>query len=753
MDLFSSALPFKYCSKKLIAGLTFCCCMLLSLTVFAQRSVSAFSAFQKQAKQVTIVRDNWGVPHIYGKTDADAVFGLLYAMCEDNYWQLEEDFVKYTGQMAKLYGAAALQNDINVKLFNLESIAKKNYDNASVKIKAIANSAAAGVNYFLYKNPKTIQRLIHHYEPWMWFISEYPTLSQLGIDKSFIPVSSQISSQKSEGEFEADWMEKLEHGSNSIAIGPAKSSTGNCLLLINPHVNFFGDNQRYEAHLISDAGLNVSGFAFLGSAFLWSGFNENLGWSHTNSAADKEDAWLEIFDDTTNALHYKYEGNYQTATERIDTIYVKDSLGRIVPHAYTFLQTIHGPVIAQKNQIKVACNSTELMANHLLLQCWKMMKSKNTTDFEQAMNMRQLGYPTTTYADRFGNISYWHGNAIPKRNNSLNWKKPIDGSIATTQWQGLHALNEIVQIKNPISGFIYNTNATPFLAKGLPVIDSLLYPFYMAPEGQNFRAIEALEQLSKPGKLTAEKLRQLSTSPHIAMMQNWLPQMLKGIDSLQAIQPLTNAHVIVALDTLRQWHYNYDSSSTATTIAVAWYLSAMQLYRAVISNYTAALGRTQNPVMLPLSALQDLAVLTAAVEDLVAVYGTPLVAWGSINRLQRIHSSGKTEPFSDSRSSVSVSAVPGNMGSLFAFNAREEKGQRNLYGTYGNSYVCIVEFPKNKQQKLQAKSIVYFGQTANPSSPHYFDQAPLYAKGQLKAAWFYKADVLAHAERKYHPGD
>ncbi len=704
--------------------------------------------WKKQAKRVTIIRDNWGVPHIYGKTDADVVFGMMYAQCEDNYWQLEDTYIRSLGRASEVYGEKSLRADVNTRLFECVTRGKETYSGASRFIKQLCDAAAAAINFYLHNHPAVERRLLTVYEPWFFLMPEPLRASGHGVSAEETRNTSTNLSAASETE-RVSRVQQSESGSNTFVLGPSKTTTGNTMLLINPHVALFGAGQRYEAHLVSGRGLNVSGFAMFGTFYIWSGFNRHTGWAHTNSAADFEDVYLEHFNPLDSSM-YRYGTVYRRATTWFDSVHVKGDNG-VEKSVFRFIKTHHGPVVARRDSMLITIRNVTAPQDRYIMQCWNMMRSKDKKSFTEAMNERALGYPNTSYADRFGNIAYWHGNAIPKRDTSFNWRLPVDGSNPATEWTGIHELNEIVQVINPATAFILNCNSTPYLSAGESSPKREKYRAYMAAEDQNFRAEEALQLLSKPGKISFEAFEKLVVSNHLPMMENWMPQVISAYDRVVKVQPNLKGKLNDVVGLLRNWDHTYSVSSKETSLAVAWYLNYIDWARrrrqsAGYGSYVANLlaGKT-----LPAPDSVAVRLLADATDSLVKDFGTAFIAWGEINRLQRVHTSGTMERFDDGKPSLPVGAVPGGMGSLFAFSARAEWGQKKLYGVAGNTYSAIVSFGK----RIRAKSVMYFGQSADPESPHYFDQAPLYAAGKFKDVYFYKADVVKHQESSYHPGE
>jgi penicillin amidase len=725
--------------------------LILPLSTIGQSfTQTEINQWKQQAKQITIIRDRWGVPHIYGKSDADAVFGLMYAQCEDNYWQIEETMIRQLGRAAEIYGEKELQADASVALFECVKRGKEMYVKASSLLKALCDAATAGINLYIHTHPAIEKRLLRKYEPWFFLIPSSLNPSSHGISTTEtrnVFTQSLINKQ-------AEGIEELflrtESGSNTIALAPKKTSSGNSMLLINPHVNFFGNGQRYEAHLVSEEGLNVSGFAMLADFFIWSGFNQYCGWAHTNTASDFEDVYLEQFNHPSDSTMYQYGDDYRRAIIWTDTILSKGETG-LAQHVFQFKKTHHGAVVANRDSFDVTIKNASTNTGAYILQAWAMCKAKNRKEFTSAMARVQLN-TNTMYSDRFGNIAYWHGNAIPKRNKNFDWRFPVDGSNPATEWKGVHSLSEIIHIINPSNGWIQNCNSTPFLSTGIPMPAKEKYHSYMAYDEKTFRSEEVIRLLTNSGRISFSNFEQMVTSNHLPMMTAWLPQITAAYDRQTSVYPeLKKLNDII--DTLRNWNHRYSLTSKATTIAVFWYMSYFDWVR----NKLKDKFYSQNPEVtkfifekrLPIPDSIMVLMLQRATDTLQKRYGTAFVSWGEINRLQRIHTSGTIEKFDDNKNSLPVSAVPGTMGSLFSFNTRAEPAQKKIYGIAGNTYVAIVEFGK----RIKAKSIVYFGQNADPASPHYFDQAPLYVKGKFKDVYFYKEDVEKNAEKNYHPGE
>src|SRR5262245_31243175 len=451
---------------------------------------------EKLARSVTIHRDSFGVPHIFGKTDASVVFGLMYAQCEDNFWQLETDLTRAIGRAAEIDGERWMANDLAYRAFEVEKLSKAEYERMPAKSKVLCDAFAAGLNYFITRNPQVKPRMIARFEPWqilaMNRMGRVSGLSRIGLRLNEIRIGT-LESAGATGHGAADldltalrsWFDQMKaeplEGSNMWAIGPAKSASGKAMLLINPHVGFFGGGQRYEAHLRSDEGLDVYGFAILGTPYIRSGFTQNLGWSHTNNYADTADTYLETFDDPENPLAYRYGGGYRAAVEWTEEVKVKTANG-VETRRYRFRKTHHGPIIGARDGKQVAARAAMIEEGGELQQRFAMNRTRNFAEFKAALSRLTLTGSNTIYADRAGNIYYVHGNAVPRRNPKFDWTKPVDGDKAETEWQGYHTLDELPHLLNPKSGFLQNCNSTPFLTtlEGNPRKED--FPKYLAPE-------------------------------------------------------------------------------------------------------------------------------------------------------------------------------------------------------------------------------------------------------------------------------
>ena len=682
------------------------------------------------AKSVTIYRDAYGVPHIYGKTDAAAVFGLMYAQAEDNFWQLEEDYVRIVGRSAELQGSNGLANDILVQAYETEKRAKEQYRRATPQLRAMCDAFAAGINYYLETHPEVKPRLLARFEPWYILANEMRGPPGTGITRAERLNAFPVLEQFPAGVAELERPDDPDEGSNMWAIAPSRTTTGHAMLLINPHVGFFGGGQRYEAHLDSGEGMHVSGFAILGTPYIRSGHNRYLGWSHTNNYARTSDVYVEKFDDPAHPLAYRYAGGFRTAVEWSADICVKAGVG-VETRSVRFRKTHHGPVLGLRAQEGLAVRAASAAGGDML-ERWAMAKSKNLVEFQAALAQRALTGSNTIYADRAGNIYYLHGNAIPKRSTKFDWTKPVDGSDPETEWQGLHELRDLPQVLNPASGFVQNCNSTPFLTtEGAVNPAAADFPAYMAPEPDTPRSQRSREILRGASRFTFGEWAKAALDTRIGIAAARIPELVAAYRKLQQSDAARAEKIAELVAALEHWDQSGRNDSIPATLFVGMETRANVLR-----------GANPNHPLAQITALEQ---TKAALEH---SFGKWQVAWGEINRLQRVHTSGTLEPFNDEKPSVPVPGAPTFTGTIFTFGVRAAPGAKRSYGTAGDTYVAVVEFAR----KPVARSLLVFGESANPDSPHFFDQAVLYSSQEFKPAWFELREIRQHAERVYRPG-
>ena len=688
--------------------------------------------WEAHAKNTTIIRDNWGVPHVYGKTDADAVFGLLYAQSEDDFNRVETNYILAAGRMAEVVGPSALYADLRMHLFIDTVEVKKEYETSPDWLKALMNGFADGINYYLHTHPEVKPKLLTRFEPWMAL-----TFSEgsIGGDIETVPldgIEAFYGGKATPKPIAAvePVLDLEPRGSNGLAIAPANSATGHALLLINPHTSFYF---RPEVQMVSDEGLHAYGAVTWGQFFIYQGFNEHAGWMHTSSAADVIDEYAESVVRTDGATGYQYGNDVRPFTEKKVRLAYRDG-DSLAHREFTTYSSHHGPVIREENGKWI---SVKMMVEHekALTQSFLRTKTKSYDEFTKVMELKTNSSNNTVFADGDGNIGYFHGNFMPKRDPKFNWAGVVDGSDPATEWQGLHSLDEMIHVHNPATGWIQNCNSTPFTVSGSASPKRKDYPSYMAPDQENARGIHAVRVLENRKGFTVESLIEAAYDSYLTGFEPILPGLLKAYDQLATSSPL-KAQLKEPIDSLRKWNLRFSVTSVPTTVAVYWGQEMVRVARAAED--------TESP--LKVTGAQRLAALAVAVTKLETDFGTWKTGWGEVNRFQRV--SGEiVQPFNDSLPSLPVGFASAQWGSLASFGSRFY-GTKKMYGTSGNSFVAAVEFGP----RVRAKSVLAGGVSGDPKSPHFYDQAEMYAKGQFKDVLFYREDVEKHAERTYQPG-
>lgn len=722
-------------------------CLLASPLMAQKFTNEEITRWQKQAKQIHIIRDTWGIPHVYGKTDADAVFGLLYAQCEDDFERVEMNYINAEGRLAEVEGESKIYNDLRTRLFLDTLKAITIYKDVPADMKKLMIAFADGVNYFIHTHPAIKPKLLQRFQPWMPLLFsegsiggdiEAVSLTKLKDFYGDGTDATNLDDMQMDG---GEGVESEPRGSNGFAIAPMKSATGNALLLINPHTSFYF---RPEVHAVSEEGLNAYGAVTWGQFFIYQGFNSHCGWMHTSGQTDAIDMYSEKIVKRNDSLFYKYGTALKPLPPENITLAYKNGDKKLFKK-FKVYRTHHGPIIAKQGDQWI---SIKMMQEPLraLTQSYKRTKSGGFEDFKKVMDLRTNTSNNTVFADDKGNIAYWHGNFVPKRNPSFDWNATLDGSNLETEWNGLHSVDEAIHVYNPINGWVQNCNSTPFTAAGRNSPDKNKYPAYMAPDQENPRGINAVRVLSRESSFTIDKLIAAAYDPYLSAFETLIPALIKAYEEVSATDPLAKSKLHEPINLLRQWDKGYSETSVPTTLAILWAMELRQQIMNQIKEGTPHLDFIDQMAKSP--ANDQVKALTIIVDQLQTDFGTWKVAWGEVNRFQRL--TGKiTETYDDSKPSVSVASASAFWGSLASYGARRYPGTKKMYGNSGNSFVAVVEFGK----KVKAKSLLAGGENANPSSPHFNDQAIMYSKGQFKDVWYYREDITKHAERTYHPGE
>ncbi|MEI7629317.1 MAG: penicillin acylase family protein [Bacteroidota bacterium] len=708
-------------------------------------STAEITKWKDQANRVTIIRDNWGIPHVFGKSDADAVFGLLYAQCEDDFKRVEMNYVEKLGRMSEVKGESELYNDLLIRMIIDSSDAKKDFASAPAWLKKLMNAYADGINYYLFTHPQTKPALLKRFEPW------YPLLWTDGsigaIDIADITVTDLKNFYSNDPETAIAKVDKQDYdplpgGSNGFAIAPSKTVSGNAILYINPHTTYYF---RPEVAVQSEEGLHAYGAVTWGQFFVYQGFNEHLGWMHTSSYSDVADSYIEKVKKINGTIQYEYDGKLIPVKEKQISIQYLNN-GNLISKSFKTYYTHHGPVMAKKNGswISVKANNRDIKG---LIQSWQRTKANNYEEYKKSQELLANTSNNTVYADDKGNIAYWHGNFMPKRDPKYNWSKPVDGTTKATEWKGLHTVEELIQVKNPGTGWIQNCNSSPFTVSGISSPKKADFPKYMAPNGDNFRGINAVQLFKNNTAFTLDKIIATAYNKHLPAFDVLVPALIKAYNANKS-DP-SYAAIAEPMQLISNWDHNVSETSIATTLSIEW---AQKLWPIILKGMDEDDESDQVDKTIHFANTADaktlIAPLIIVISELEKKFGTWKQPWGEVNRFQRL-TGNITEVFDDSKPSLPAGLAASTWGCLPSFTSKSFNGTNRRYGYNGNSFICAVEFGK----KVTAKSLLAGGESGDPSSKHFTDQAEMYTKGQFKEVLFYKEDVLKHVEKKYHPGD
>jgi acyl-homoserine-lactone acylase len=718
----------------------------LGLTTGASAQAADHARLQREAQAVTITRDDWGIAHVHGKTDADAVFGVAYAQAEDDFNRVETNYLAALGWTAQAEGNAALWQDLRQQLWVDPAALKKQYARSPAWLRKLMDAWADGLNWYLATHPDVHPKVIAHFAPWM----------ALSFTEGSIGGDIEDVSLKELAAFYGDthpvlaaarppsWAEPT--GSNGIAIAPKLTTDGHALLLINPHTSFYF---RSELQMASDAGLDAYGAVTWGQFFIYQGFNRHIGWMHTSTGVNNVDQFAETIVHKDGKTFYRYGKALRPVRERAVAVRYRAADGTLKTRSFTAYFTHHGPVVARENGKWIA---EALMDKPVaaLEQSWLRTKAHDYASYMKVAALMANSSNNTLFADDQGEIAFLMPQFVPRRDDRFDYTKPVDGSDPATDWQGLTPLRDLPQAVNPPGGWAMNTNDWPYAAAGKDSPRRADFPRYMDTFGENPRGLHATRLLAGASGFSKAKLIADAFDPYLPAFARQLPVLLHDYDALPASDP-RKASLAAPIAVLRGWDYRWGTASIPTTLAVFWgdrlWDTVAPLAAASDLDPDEAVTRSYDYMATRATPDMRLAALTAAVATLEHDFGDWGIPWGEVNRYQRLDDAIHPH-FDDARPSVPVPFTSARWGSLASFGAHTWPGTAKYYGSSGNSFVAVIEFGS----KVSARAIHVGGQSGHPSSAHFTDQAERYASGNLRTVYFWPEQLKGHTERVYHPG-
>jgi acyl-homoserine-lactone acylase len=586
--------------------------------------------------RATIVRDNWGIAHVHGTTDADAVFGMAYAQAEDDFNRVEYNYLDALGWRAQADGAPAIYSDLRERLWIDPADLQARYRRSPAWLKQLMNAWAAGLNAYLASHPNVHPHVIRHFEPWMALSF---TEGSIGGDITQVDLASlqafygggSVAARREQ--VAADLPVPDPGGSNGIAIAPKNTLDHHALLLINPHTTFYF---RSELQMSSDRGLDAYGAVTWGQFFIYQGFNPHAGWMHTSTGVDNVDQFAEAIVRQNGKLYYRYGSQLRPVL--VSTVVIPYRLpdGSIARKSFAVYRTLHGPIVASQNGKWIA-EALMFRPVRALEQSYLRTKATDYAQYRKVAELQANSSNNTIFADDKGEIACLVPQFIPLRDNRFDYTQPVDGSNPATAWRGVTPLPEDPNSVNPAIGWVFNSNDWPWVAAGPDSPKANNFPRYMDQAGENARGVHARMLLTGRHNFTLEGLRALAFDTHLPLFAALLPPLVRDYDALPAGEPLKQK-LAQPIATLRNWDDRWSTQSIATSLAIFWADSlAKQIHSVKQADLAAA------PPNVQLTALAQ------AVGQLATNFGTWRTPWGTINRFQRLDDSIYVPHFDDAK--------------------------------------------------------------------------------------------------------
>ncbi|MFL6844594.1 MAG: penicillin acylase family protein [Allosphingosinicella sp.] len=712
--------------------------LLLGACASAPPQNTDLGRWRAEAARVTIARDDWGIAHVRGKSDADAVFGMIYAQAEDDFDRIESNYLTALGRTAEAEGEKAVWADLRARLYMDPDDLRARYAASPDWLKRLMDAWADGLNYYLARHPEVRPKAITRFEPWMALSF---TEGSIGGDIERIDLGALEAFYSKRGRALAASVSPLDQeprGSNGIAIAPSDSADGHALLLINPHTSFFF---RSELQATSEEGLNAYGAATWGQFFIYQGFNDHIGWMHTSSGVDSVDEFAETIEQKGGKLFYRYGNELRPVETKTVSVAYRAADGSMASRWFETYWTHHGPIVREAGGKWVAFAMMHRPIE-ALEQSYLRTKARDYASFVEVAQLKANSSNNTVFASADGEIAYLHPQFVPVRDDRFDYTRPVDGSDPRTDWRGLHDLADVPHLLNPANGWIQNTNNWPFSAAGPNSPKPGDYPRYIDMFGETPRGLQAVRLLSAKRQLSLEGLRALAYDDYQTAFARLVPGLVAAWDKAPASNPLKH-RLAPQIEALRGWDYRWGAASVPTTLAMFW---GERLWAEVHEDGQKPMVSIDLiDALAPQHKLEALAAASDRIERDFGRWDTP---WGEVNRFQRL-TGDIDHPFSDSGPSIPVPFTAGRWGSLASFAAAPRKGSKRWYGTSGNSFVAAVEFGP----RIRAIAVTAGGESGHPGSPHFNDEAGRYAAGDLREVYFYPDQLKGHTERVYRPGD
>ena len=662
---------------------------------------------QFDASKIDIVRDKFGVPHIFAKTDPEVAYGLAWAHAEDDFTTIQQSLLAGKAMLASYQGKKGASIDYIIHLLRIPELVEEKYEtDLSPAFKKLLQGYCAGLNAYAAKHPDEI--LVK---------KAFPVVPKDMIQYSVLQLCVLSGADKALSSIFGGTVPLLENyktaGSNAFAFNSAKTTDGQVYLDINAHQPLEGPVAFYEAHLCSEEGWNIIGANFPGAPCILHGCNEYLGWAHTVNAPDKLDIYqLEI--NPANKLQYKFDGQWLSLEEKNAALKVKISGIRINVNKKVYWSKYGPTIITPRGTFAIRMPAQ--MDIRGLEQWYRFNKAKNFTEFSAALNMLAIPGYNIVYADRYDTIYYLSNGRIPIRDPKYNWKTTLPGNTSATLWNSLHPLADLPQVLQPKSGYVFNTNHSPFHSTEGPENPVIKDPTMGYETLENNRSRRFEELIAGYDKVSYENFKKIKFDRQYPAKFAFPT----NIDSLFLLKASEHPAVADLINQLNQW----DKTAGTESIGAGTFLLVYEtIYK--------SLGKYMKTGML--TTEQAVAVLTDIKTAMLKDFGKTNLRLGDIQKLVR---GDKVLP---------QPGLPDVLAPMYSVPYKNGMWK----GTQGDAYIELVRFTKNGPV---IESINTYGASARKNSPHYTDQMEMYTHQQTKPMTFNKEEIYKNAERIYHPG-
>jgi acyl-homoserine-lactone acylase len=679
--------------------------LLLLLLLFT----TTISYSQINPENIDIVRDQFGIPHIFGKTDAEVAYGLAWANAEDDFNTIQEAYLAGNAMLSNYIGLKGAPADFITQFIGSKELIDEKIGEISNDYLKVISAYAQGLNSYAEKNPdKVLYKKLFPITPKMMMM--YSQL-QLFISNQGADWAGRILNNDTQD----DYLDQNLTGSNVIAMNSNKTDNGETFLAINTHQPLEGPTSWYEVHLNSEEGTNIIGTLYPGTPHILIGVNENLGWSHTVNYPDKTDVFkLRMVDNKK----YIVDGEEYELEKLKAKIHIK-ILGIPIKINRKYFKSIYGPTL--KNKLGYYSIRTPTFFNvRALEQWWRMGKSKNFTEFYNTLKMKQIPGFNIGYADKYDTIFYISNGIIPKRAEGFNWKGIVPGDTKKTLWTDYYDIEDLPQVIQPKAGFIYDANHSPFKStsaeenpKEEDYSERMGYETY-----DNNRSTRLIELIESYDKISYEDFKDIKYDNSFPTKFNYSFMDISVIENL-TIDP--NNDLFEILDIIQKWNRKTDIYSQGAGVYGV-------LYYQLIRNYRNEIQTNNNTV-------SEETLLSAMVDTnsyLIDNFGSINITLGDFQKLVR----GDKE--------LPIWGLPDVITAMSSKPYKDGKREVNQ----GESYIGLVRF--NERGPI-LESVISYGNSDNPNSDHYTDQMELYSKFKTKKMTFDKENIYREAKSIYNP--